>query len=139
MPRPGRPRSTWETLEEAAREFLGILAGGDRVMLPGLGIAHEMFEFFEHREYPLIFLKEFRDHADGKLACYQAVVEALVRVGTFRSAGWLPGSYEVSIESYASHPVVADLGLGSGKPPVVAAAYLDFDFQMEIGKLVAGG
>ncbi len=87
----------------------------------------------------MIFLKQFRDHADGNLACYQAVVEALVRVGAFRSAGWLPGTYEVAIESYASHPIVADLGLGSGKPPVVAAAYLDFDFTMEDGKVVAGG
>jgi hypothetical protein len=136
---PGAAARTWETLEEAAREFLGILAGGDRVTLPGLGIVHEMFEFFEHREYPLIFLKQFRDHADGNLACYQAVVEALVRVGKFRSAGWLPGTYEVAIESYASHPIVADLGLGGGTPPVVAAAYLDFDFTMENGTLVAGG
>ncbi len=129
---------TWGTLEEAAREFLGILAGGDRVTLPGLGIVHELFEFFEHREYPLIFLKQFRDQADGNLACYQAVVEALVRIGTFRAAGWLPGTYEVSVESYASHPIVADLGLGSGRPPVVAAAYLDFDFRMENGTVVAG-
>jgi hypothetical protein len=136
---PGAAERTWETLEEAAREFLGALAGGERVTLPGLGIAHELFEFIKHHDYPLIFLKQFRDHADGLLACYQAIIEAPVTVTKFRKAGWLPGTYEVSIHSYASHPILTDLGLGSPTPPVVMAAYVDFDFSIGDGKLVAGG
>ncbi len=129
----------WETLGEAAREFLGVLLGGDRVTIPGLGIVREVVEFLEHHDYPLIFLKQFRDIIDGNLACYQAVLEAPATVTAFRKAAWLPGRYEVSIMPYASHPIVADLGLGSATPPVVAAAYLDFDFDIDNGTLIAGG
>jgi hypothetical protein len=63
----------------------------------------------------------------------------MVKITKFHTAGWLPGTYEVEIGNYASHPIVEDLGLGSTKPPVVAAAYLDFDFQMEGGKTITGG
>lgn len=150
MPRPlieirrtGHPvpaaERAWETIEEAAREFLGVLFDGEHVTIPGLGMVREVVEFLEHRDYPLIFLKQFRDHADGQLACYQAVLEAPVRVTSFRKAAWLPGRYEVSITPYASHPIVADLGLGGPTPSVVAAAYLDFDFEIGNGTLLAGG
>ena len=107
--------------------------------IPGLGIVGEVLEFFGQHDYPLIFLKQFRDIVDGTLACYQAVLEAPAKITAFRKAAWLPGRYEVSITPYASHPIVADLGLGSGNPPVVAAAYLDFDFQMGTGSVLAGG
>lgn len=128
-----------ETIEEAMREFLGALLGGDRIQIPGLGVIREVVEFLEHRDYPLIFLKQFRDFVHGDLACYQAVLEAPATISHFRKAAWLPGQYEVTIHPYASHPIVADLGLGGPNPPVVAAAYLDFDFQIGNGTLIAGG
>jgi hypothetical protein len=67
------------------------------------------------------------------------VLEAPAKVTAFRKAAWLPGRYEVSITPYASHPIVADLGLVGAKPPVVAAAYLDFDFRIDAGSVIAGG
>lgn len=137
---PPRAERAWETLTEAAREFLGVfLGGGHHVTIPGLGIVREVVEFLEHHDYPLVFLKQFRDALDGRLACYQAVVEAPVVVTKFERAAWLPGRYEVTITPYASHPIVADLGLGGATPPVVAAAYLDFDFRIGNGKVLAGG
>ena len=149
MPRPlveirrtGEPPTAgeraWGTLGEAAREFLGVFLGGHHVTIPGLGVVGEVLEFLEHHDYPLIFLKQFRDIVDGHLACYQAVLEAPAKVTAFRKAAWLPGRYEVSITPYASHPIVADLGLGGATPPVVAAAYLDFDIRIEAGSVITG-
>lgn len=127
----------WNALQEAVEDFLGLVINSDgEVMLPGLGLMVEIFDFLVHEEYPLVFLKQFRDLSDGSRACYQAVVEAQSRILHYRSGGWLAGDYELSVAQLDSHPIVRELGLSSAPMRALAAAYIDFDFTVENGEVV---
>jgi hypothetical protein len=102
------------------------------VTLPGLGLVVEVLQLLTHHEVPFVFLKQFRDVANGRQACYQSVVEAPARLLTLRTTGRLPGSYEAEIRPYDSHPIAQELGLHR-TGPVRAAWYSEFDFVMENG------
>jgi uncharacterized protein with NAD-binding domain and iron-sulfur cluster len=81
----------------------------------------------------LAFLKQIRDAEHGGLAVVQQVVEARSSVlpGSLR---WrrLRGSYELSVERLASHPLEAELGL-AGHQAVRLAFAAEFGFRMEAG------
>ena len=81
----------------------------------------------------LAFLKQIRDAEHGDLAVVQQVVEARSSVlpGSLR---WrrLRGSYELSVERLASHPLEAELGL-AGEQTVRLAFAAEFGFRMESG------
>ena len=81
----------------------------------------------------LAFLKQIRDAEHGDLAVVQQVVEARSSVlpGSLR---WrrLRGSYELSVERLASHPLEAELGL-AGQQTVRLAFAAEFGFRMEAG------
>ncbi|HNT75855.1 MAG TPA: twin-arginine translocation signal domain-containing protein [Anaerolineae bacterium] len=88
---------------------------------------------------PLVFLKQFRDAADPAKACYQAVIEAPLRVTAFRGGGALQSGYALTFTELVSHPVVARLGLhadadGIARP--LASAWLDVDFTLGLGREV---
>jgi hypothetical protein len=80
-----------------------------------------------------VFLKQVRDAEHGELAALQQVVEARSSVvpGTLR---WrrLRGTYELSIEQLASHPLEDELGLTSGQT-VRLAFVSEFGFRMDPG------
>jgi hypothetical protein len=59
----------------------------------------------------LVFLKQFRDVADTRLACYQAVVEAPLSLLQFQQGGSLSGDYVLHINPLDSHPIAQTLGL----------------------------
>jgi hypothetical protein len=62
---------------------------------------------------PMVYLKQFRDVADGRNACYQAIVESPNRVTNPLDirAGWLEGDWEIAVEQYASVKMIDHLGL----------------------------
>jgi uncharacterized protein with NAD-binding domain and iron-sulfur cluster len=80
-----------------------------------------------------VFLKQIRDAEHGDLAVVQQVIEARSRVlpGSLR---WrrLRGSYELSVERLASHPLEDELGL-AGQQTVRLAFAAEFGFRMESG------
>ena len=135
---PGAPARAWVTLREAAADFFALLSGGGsgRLTLPGPGLLVELFDLLRHHEYPLVFLKQFRDAADGTQACYQAVVEAPVRITSFRGGGWLDGEYRLRIEPLESHPIAQELGLAGPEPRILAATYMAFDFDIGDGRVI---
>jgi hypothetical protein len=82
----------------------------------------------------LVFLKQFRDVACETKACYQAVVEAPLRVHPI-GATYQPldaDTFELSLADYASHPIASDLGIPRGpvRPVRAFRATLDFDIQL---------
>jgi hypothetical protein len=128
---------TWSSLKEAFEDLLRMLAGsGDKVTLPGIGLAIELFDFLVHHEYPMVFLKQFRDTTDGMRACYLAIIEAMTKISNFHKGGWLAGQYELTLEAFASHPIAQELGMKASPQPVLAAAYMEFDFVTENGKVL---
>lgn len=85
----------------------------------------------------LVFLKQFRDVSCPGKACYQAVVEAPldVHVETASYTELRPEEYKVTIKSWASHPIAAELGVGPGAPlqPVAAFRATGLDFDIRLG------
>ena len=130
----GDPHQTWHQIEEVFEDFLHVLLGSGGVSLPGFGLLVQAFEFVTHREVPMVFLRQFRDVADGRRACYQAVVEAPARVLQFRDAGRLPGEYRLTVNELESHPVARDLGLSGPAQQALGGWYVDFDFILENGR-----
>jgi hypothetical protein len=86
-------------------------------------------------DVPLVFLKQFPAVEDGERACYQAVVEAPLRVTTFRGARFLPGSYQFRLFRCDSHPLDEDLGLNETQTPALCY-WLDFDGTLEYGRTI---
>jgi hypothetical protein len=80
-----------------------------------------------------VFLKQFRDAERGELAALQQVVEARSSVSP-GSLRWrrLRGSYELSVNQLASHPLEDELGLAPQQ--VVRLSFAaEFGFRMEAG------
>jgi hypothetical protein len=130
----GHAHEMWDQVEEAFEDFLHVLLGNGGVSLPGFGLLAQAFQFITDREVPLVLLRQFRDVADGRLACYQAVVEALTRVRQFRQAGRLPGQYQLTINALDSHPVAQELGLSGQGQEALGAWFVDFDFVLDNGR-----
>jgi hypothetical protein len=127
----------WADVLEAFTDFRQLLLGdGDSVTLPGLGLVGEVVDFLRQEEVPLVFLKQFRDVADGRRACYQAVVEAPAQVLQFRNGGPLRGAHRVTLHHYDSCPIAQDLGLNPAGQTALGAWYSDFDFLMGNGREV---
>jgi hypothetical protein len=85
---------------------------------------------------PLVLLKQFRDAADPRLACYQAIIEVQQTLLAFRGGGLLSNDWEVEIADLDGEPLVRELGLKAGVNDPGFAFWLDFDFRIEAGRVL---
>lgn len=112
-------------------------------ILPGLNLAEDILKLLSHEAVPGVFLKQFRDAADGRLACYQAILEASSSVTRLHGAGLLTGSFTATVAEFASHPVCSDLGLAGPAVEAEFPFWANFDFDIgqgaEIWKAGANG
>jgi uncharacterized protein with NAD-binding domain and iron-sulfur cluster len=96
------------------------------------------------RDIPVINLKEMRDTRYTHLAVYQALVETMLVVSKFTSAGMLDGTYTVKIRQCDSHRIGQDFGLPSGgvapgqffTVSSKLAFWVKLDFNAPIGRTV---
>ncbi|TMQ04623.1 MAG: hypothetical protein E6J91_43010 [Deltaproteobacteria bacterium] len=91
-------------------------------------------------EVPMVFLKQFRDAADGRMACYQAIVESVNRMthGPV-GAGLLHGDWELAIAEFPTVRLIERLGLRvrpDGKVPALVHFWVKFAFTAEPGRVV---
>lgn len=100
---------TWQSWDDAQTEVLPELlktvaadSKNKLVEITTMLITHQM---------RLVFLKQFRDIADTRLACYQAVVEAPLALLQFQHGGSLSGDYVLRVNPLDSHPIAHTLGL----------------------------
>lgn len=78
-------------------------------------------------------LKQFRDCADPRRACYQAVVRARVGLVAARRVA-SAGDYAYRIHACPGHPLADELGLpSSGR---ASGLFLDLDFDFECGEVL---
>jgi len=110
------PAPTWALLRSLGRDVLGL-------------------------EVPMVFLKQFRDAADGRIACYQAIVEAPNRMTHDPvEAGVLHGDWELSIAQFADVRIADRLGLGpraaDGTLRAILHFWVRFGFTAEPGRVV---
>ena len=124
--------SSWLSIDAAAIEILEQLT----IVQPSTSLLGALHDF------PAIALKQFRDSSVPNLACYQAIVNSPVRIKNFGGGGFHAASFEVKIETCASHPIVKNLLGGtptspSTTVPVKWAAWVKFDFDALPGSVIA--
>ena len=91
-----------------------------------------------------IFLKQFRDCADPKSACYQAVCKTDTVPGQFHSGGCVdPSGYTVTVQNLESEPllryIAGDRKASGGETtfPVAFAYWADLDVELTNGRVIA--
>lgn len=104
-------RLPWNSIAEAAAGLSAALADAADSILGGQGlVAGQALAAFGLGQLSQIFLKQFRDIADGSRACYQAVTLAAYTVTQLHSAE--PAHcYTVQLNDLDSSPVAEALGL----------------------------
>jgi hypothetical protein len=105
-----------------------------------------LFEEMLEKNMPLVALKEFPDIAEPSRACYKAVVEAPSRVTELRRVRPWPGTHELCIYPFDSHPIAQKFGLSGvrreekGVEVTVVKSFfavsMEFDFVLDAGKVV---
>jgi len=131
----GGATSEWTELGDAGKAILKGLAEatGKEDIWDDLKLAYNAIDDLIHGRVPFVFLKQFRDVADGTEACHQSIVEVVCKMTQFRGGGLLGGEYEIDIAELASHPLVADLGLTGHKITPILSYWNYFDFEIGPG------
>ena len=85
-----------------------------------------------------VFLKQFRDAAEGTRACYQSVVEAPI---TVKRVSLRPSlrDWDLTIHHLDSHPIEQEIGIGSQRAAMAFDGELDMVVEtgVEIGRVAA--
>lgn len=116
-----------DDLLHAVQHHEDLMIGGFKLLAQAAG---DLAQGRAHQ----IFLKQFRDAADGTRACYQAVVEGPVTVHDVHVTP-TGRDWRVTIHPLDSHPIGKELGLVS---QTCASAYdVEIDFTVEDGVEVA--
>ncbi|MEA5552789.1 hypothetical protein VB713_17745 [Anabaena cylindrica UHCC 0172] len=141
---------TWGNFEEAISAIANLLfEKNNEITVPGLGLPFNLLDYLVKKIVPLVNLKQFRDAEDSRRACYQALIESPMQLQTFHG-GKLLGfddfgdKFELTINKFASQPIVQDLGLHTGyspgsesiQIPIKLAFLLNFDFSFQNGTAV---
>jgi hypothetical protein len=117
--------------------FDGIFGAGKNLFemtaaLHGLGadasFIKNLFEDLKNGTVPFVFLKQFRDVADGSKTCYQAVIECNCKCTAWHGGGHLDGDYQVQIEHVDSMPLERELGLPTSPIKPELSFWCSFDF-----------
>ena len=83
-----------------------------------------------------MFLKQFRDVSCATKACYQAVIEAPLQVDLLGASyeRLEPGLFELTVRSWASDLMAAELGITANQPIVPERAFrASFGFDILLG------
>jgi len=142
---PDTPSATraFDNVADAFKEISGLLftnRAAIRLMLEhGIGVrdfSSNLYSYVRRAAVPMVFLKQFRDAADPRRACYQQLIKATgnVKPTSFAGGGWMMGDYTMDLADHDSHPIAADLGLPVGRSHIDEAFHLTFSFTMEPGE-----
>ncbi|AXR59692.1 hypothetical protein [Leptospira mayottensis] len=136
-PEETHSKESFDELSKLGNEFAKILFDDPfKIKIPSTGSTINLLEHLFFPEVGMVFLKQFRDAADPKLACYQAIVEANSKVTLFRKGGILEGNYILDILSNAYFPFISDFGLKSTSVSIQFGLWCDFDFDFSPGKII---
>jgi hypothetical protein len=121
-----------EGIKELMKEVVSVMDDG-LSMLGNAKLLMDSTDDLLHLRIPMIFLKEFRDVSNPKLASFQAIVETEAKMKKFHKGKILTDAYQIDIDICDSHPIREDLGLPlSGSLKSKYSFWVNYDF--EIGK-----
>ena len=111
----------WGTPQKVAADLVAIAAVGDDI----LNLVLELVEKLVEEKARHVFLKQFRDAKSAGKACYRCVVESPL---AFRNphVRALLQPWQVDVTSLSSHPITAELGVGS------QSTLLAFEIKMDL-------
>ena len=116
-----------ESFAGGARQLFDLLAADDRDWHASLGLTEDVLSDLLHERVPQLFLKQFRDIADGTRACYQAITQTMGEVTRFDSLPHLT-EYAMVLADLASSPVATDFGIA----PQQTVLGAEFEYDMTI-------
>ena len=122
---------TWGNWDVARAEIIRLLRQADSSA--DVGTLRELVDL-EGAEIPLVFLKQFRDAADTRRACYQAIIRTNARLDTFHQGGVLDHTYYLTLSPHPNHPLAQLLGLRTNQQGHVQALvgfWIHVDFALD--------
>jgi hypothetical protein len=113
---------------------------GEDVVLADLTLTAGLIDDLIAGRMTQVFLKQFRDAADGTRACYQAVVEAPVQIQRV-SYSLTERDWSIAVHPLDSHPLDRELGVTSQQAGIAFDMAIDFVVEngYEVGRVVAPG
>ena len=100
------------------------LSSQGELVLPGMRLGADLVEDMLDGRVWQLFLKQFRDSADGTRACYQSLVEAPVEIKRVQNR-LVPRDAALTIHHLDSHPITDELGVTSQEATLVFDAEID--------------
>ena len=134
------PRRTAREAEPATTGLLGLarhlvgdlpgLEAGEDLVVADIRLTSGLLGELALNRVGQVFLKQFRDAADGTRACYQSVVEAPLQVTRVRSVPSLH-DWTIRVHPLDSHPIDRELGIADQQAAL--AFDIEIDFVVEDG------
>ncbi len=121
------------TFAGGARQLFELMVADDRDWHNSLGFDADLLGDLLHQRIPQLFLKQFRDIADGTQACYQAITGTLGEVTGFDSLPHLT-EYDMVLEDLASSPVATDFGIAPRQ--TLLGAVVEYDMTILPGQVL---
>ena len=125
-------RPGWTDWQGARAELSGELLSRLKVDGPATALVEAAARLVTD-PMPLVFLKQFRDAVDSRQACYQAVIEAPIRVNQFSAGGFLQSAYQMELTELESHPIANTLGLSAGPQTARLGVWMQLGFDLDPG------
>lgn len=121
------------SLAEAARALHAHLAPAIAGWNESPGFVVDSLGDLLEERVPQLFLKQFRDVADGRNACYQAITEAVGEVTRFDALPQLV-EYDMVLEPLDSSPIASDFGLAAQQR--LRGVQLTYDMAIQPGRVL---
>jgi hypothetical protein len=118
---------------DAVRALHGHLAPALDPWYPGPGLPAEILADLLEERVPQLFLKQFRDIAEGRNACYQAVTEAFGEIDRFDALPHLI-EFDMILEPLDSSPIASDFGLAPQQR--IWGVQLTYDMTIQPGRVL---
>lgn len=127
----------------AFRRLISEITGGVKEMTGLLHALHgdlasNLVGLFATGEIGMVSLKQFREPSRPESACYQSIVNAVMKIERMNGWGVLPADPTVRFYQWDSHPVVSEFGIAltpdgpnSGTQKVALPFWLDADVTVD--------
>lgn len=115
-----------------------LVQEGQELVLADLKLTSGLIDDLFAGRMSQVFLKQFRDAADGTRACYQAVVEAPVQIQRVEYS-LTERDWGITVHPLDSHPIHTELGVASQQATIAFDMEIDFIVEngFEVGRVVA--
>ncbi len=101
--------------------FIKTLTGqepGQPYTIPNTNVTIDPENLFTEAQFPIVCLKQLRDHANPDMANYRKIIETFCVGVSINSFNWLEDKYELSLERNTLFPIGEMFGMASSQPAI---------------------